>query len=973
MGIFSKNKEKMDVLQKTQENLEMTQKNLSLLASQNQECLCENQEALQRTLTNIETILGKKQEKVSYEKEYSDDEKKRAAYALNCCTISVSQIVDYDDIYVLEQEYESILNNLNLENMPKDEALLDIYKQLLDTITFFRIQEGDKAILEKEYQDKIKNAIWLAVPPISLAGLATNPIGAAINLATQVGIGYMNYRREKAAIQNEQEKQKWQLTRSAMEQFNGLRRELFTTAWRLADEYKFADNLRITEQQIAIFNKILLETDDLKRYERLKYIEGSFEAYTPFWYHLGNAAYKASFLMDGETAGNYREKAEMYYQKYIDMPKEKKMNLFRQDHIRAACALELFELKGKKKEDTYLLDMAKDASGNNFDVLEICAMSYLQVGEVNKAKEMLRMLVNENYNAVVNGQILSSIYVGEYIEKSTDPKESLIAKHNHETLQARVNPAYLFPMPNVPSLDKANDLVGDFLKKQKACLIKCFNSVLKELVGEYTLKFNQCIPTGNQETVDTKWYFSDDPDAVSHRIKDIERVFSQNHKDQYVRSLGFAVSGILDVLNELCVAMEEFPYSNGGVFAYSIKEEVTSHKENLKDILNKVTNMVFTAEDIPLLFKDSFCDLTRPAFLILVNEIRSTIASFSKMEEISVAETQLCRFCVQKGLTVPVLVMDKEANVASSNRKPKYISLNMLDMEKKDLEEEIDRVREMKEIISNHMQNKQLINPDGKDKMVVLTKKDAKFDLYRSNYLSYNSNYFGEPLLIICHEKVNNSVDDLVFTSKGIVHFEHGKIKYREWPHKLYIYPPVKYGSVKNKKDGIHIGSHVVKYDSNTFETESLYEMICVLRVKQVATNGHCNEDDSKTVIRSNLADDIESELLKALFDDKEVDKEQGNTSEKISNEVKENAVSPNSQENGCIRLYKVLNEKDSNGDWVIEGAVIFGNVKANSLCCVQNMGKYHVRGIHLLDDNQSIQEVSEGQTAKFRLKIMGT
>lgn len=964
MGIFTKNKEKMDILQKTQENLELTQKNLSLLAAQNQESISENQEVLQRTLTSIEAMLGKKIESVSCKKEYSDEEKKRAAYALNCCTISVSQIVDYDDIYVLEQEYEAILNNLNLENMPKDEALLDIYKQLLDTITFFRIQEGDKAMLEKEYQDKVKNAIWSAVPSISLAGLATNPIGAAINLATQVGIGYMNYRREKAAIQSEQEKQKWQLTRSAMEQFNGLRRELFTTAWRLADEYKFADNLRITEQQIAIFNKILLETDDLKRYERLKYIEGSFKAYTPFWYHLGNAAYKASQNMCEEGAAEYRKIARDSYEDYIEKTKDAKLNLFRQDHIRAACALELFELNGKRECDTYLLDMAKDAAVNNFDVLEICAMSYLQVGEAKKAKEMLRMLVNEDYNATVNGQILSSIYVSEYIK---DPDGS--APHNYETLSDRVNSAYLFPMPDAPSSEQAEILTAQFLKKQKVCLLKGFNSVLKELMEEYTLKFNQCIPTGNQETVDTRWYFSDDPDANNHRIKDIKRVFSQNHKDQYVQSLGFAVSNILDVLNELCVIMEEFPYSNGDMFAYCIKAEVTSQKTNLEDILNKVASVGFTTEDIPLLFKVSFSDLTRPAFLMLVNEIRSTIKSFSKMEDISIAETLLRRFCVQKGLTVPVLVVDEETNVASSYRKPKYISLNMLDMEQKDLEEKINCVREMKEIISNLMQNKQLVNPSGKDKMIVLTDKDAKFDLYRSNYLSNNSNYFGDPLLIICHEKAKNSVDDLVFTSKGIVHFERGKIKYKEWPHQLYIYPPVKYGSIKNKNDGIHIGSHVVEYDSNTYKTESLYEMICALREKQALTNGHCGENDSKTVIRSNLADDIESELLKALFDDKEVNKEQRDMSEKIPREGKENAVSPISQENGCIRLNKVLNEKDSNGDWVIEGTVISGNVKATLFCNVQDMGEYHVRGIHQLDDIQSIQEASEGQTARFRLK----
>lgn len=70
---------------------------------------------------------------------YSREEKLKAAYALNMCTVSISQIIDYKDSYILEQEYEAILNNLNLKQMPKDEALLRILAELLNTITFFRI------------------------------------------------------------------------------------------------------------------------------------------------------------------------------------------------------------------------------------------------------------------------------------------------------------------------------------------------------------------------------------------------------------------------------------------------------------------------------------------------------------------------------------------------------------------------------------------------------------------------------------------------------------------------------------------------------------------------------------------------------------------------------------------------------------------------------------------------------------------
>ena len=70
----------------------------------------------------------------------------KAAYALNLWTVSISQIIDYNDVNILEQEYNTIMNNLNLENMPKDEALLDVIKEILDEITNLRLNEGDISI-----------------------------------------------------------------------------------------------------------------------------------------------------------------------------------------------------------------------------------------------------------------------------------------------------------------------------------------------------------------------------------------------------------------------------------------------------------------------------------------------------------------------------------------------------------------------------------------------------------------------------------------------------------------------------------------------------------------------------------------------------------------------------------------------------------------------------------------------------------
>ena len=214
-------------------------------------------------------------------KVHEEFEKLKAAYALNMCTVSVSQIVEYNDSYILEQEYEAILNNLNLEQMPKDEALLDILVKLLNVITFFRIDKIKRDQIEKKYQRRMKNAIWSAIPNIGFI-VSGNPVTMALSLATQVGIGYMNYRKEKANALADREDSEVELRITAIEQFNALRRELFTTAWRLADEYKFPDRYRLTERQISQYNRILMDTDEIRKYERLESIKEKFEAYLPF-------------------------------------------------------------------------------------------------------------------------------------------------------------------------------------------------------------------------------------------------------------------------------------------------------------------------------------------------------------------------------------------------------------------------------------------------------------------------------------------------------------------------------------------------------------------------------------------------------------------------------------------------------------------------------------------------------------------
>ena len=396
---------------------------------------------LDRIANALELALPKEQQ-------YSDIDKTKAAYALNLCLVSISQIIDYSDQYILEQEYDGILNNLNLEHMPKDEALLDILRQILDTITFFRIQEGEKEVIEREYQDRMKAAIWSAVPSCGAILVCPDPKAMLLTLLTQVGSGYMNYRNEKAMAGREKEKAMWELHKSAIEQFNGLRRELFTTAWKLADTYGFRDEMRLTENQIAQYNRILQEGNPYRRLARLEDIESKFEAFPPFWYSKGNTALQLLETDPDDTT--MRLKAKSAYAKYFEINNDESA-LLRSDPIFSACALEYVSLmeSGEKEKKTYYIDLAKAYAGTHFDILQLCAMAFLDIDEIEKAIEILKALVCEGYNESINAQLLSMLY----IKGALDCDNRMDCAQAYQQL-TKVTQAKLVEWPNGATLDE---------------------------------------------------------------------------------------------------------------------------------------------------------------------------------------------------------------------------------------------------------------------------------------------------------------------------------------------------------------------------------------------------------------------------------------------------------------------------------------------------------------------------------------
>lgn len=383
---------------------------------------------------------------------YSNEEKIKAAYALNLCTVSISQIVDYADINIVIQEQNAILNDLNLERFPKTDALLIILRRILDQCWQFQLQEREKKMIDQDYQHQLKNALRKSIPSLGVIFASGDPRAMLMTLATQVGIGLVNYRRNKEEYAYGRDRKLWEIDQRKRASFFGLQQELFEAAWKMAEEFEFPDEYRLTDNQIKQYSKVLMETNPIIRYSQLEAISGNFSAYPQFWYQIGstaNSIYRDDkFGFDEDIKQSYRPKAIEHFEKYREL---NRFALLREDALTASWALEYIDLLNlKNAEDREkaeeLASIAEKNAGSAMDVLELCAFARLKLGDHDKAAKLFTQLVDNRYNTGLTAQILS----GLYIQKGRSETDREDAYLQYRLLKQKAEPSYLLPFPKTP-------------------------------------------------------------------------------------------------------------------------------------------------------------------------------------------------------------------------------------------------------------------------------------------------------------------------------------------------------------------------------------------------------------------------------------------------------------------------------------------------------------------------------------------
>lgn len=755
---------------------------------------------------------------------HTTEEKLKAAYALNMCTVSVSQIVDYNDSYILEQEYDAILNNLNLKEMPKDEALLRIITELLNTITFFRIQEIKKQQIEKKYNQRIKNALWSAVPSLSVV-VSGNPVAIAMSLATQIGTGYMNYRKEKNSALSDREDSEIELEITAIEQLNSLKRELFTTAWRLADEYDFEDEWRITEKQIKQYNEILMDPDELRKYARLEAIADRFIAYPPFWYFYGHTANYISEMAKNRIALNQRESeeavlayckdqalvkrysalAKAHYDHYYELCKN---NILREDQLTASFALEYVDLlfgEGEKEVDKMksLVRLAEKMAPTSLDVIQLCVISYLKLGETDDAARLLKILVNEDYNSSANAKLLSRIYVSKYLFGNKKDAENAMAEY--QVLSDMSDSVYLFPMPLKKPSDAAledRELEGRYIEEQKSLLRKDYRVAINEFIKFGMKKYNQLWPIPNTAKKVDDSYFDYTVEAQNRRCNDVEKALDGDDRHEYVNALRDSSYRIryLDLLNDVLRALDELAifryYEDKDYLIRKIRKGIVNARPDLKKYQEKLENGSFSFEDFLMLqgtlsfrtFTEEFFDELKTAIMNQIDDAEKVATTMGEtpMKYLETAELDLIEFCRNHNLPDPDELRKDNNGVIDIPSCNYYFDYSILG---DDIEGEVDRNEQRKEMQKIVRDSVQSLRAGNSDDIAIWLPESKEFEAYFKNVKLGGAGLKAIVLAIIDDKSKRDH--DLLLTYNGIIIVEKNRIQ-----------PVVDYKKVRYSKIG---------------------------------------------------------------------------------------------------------------------------------------------------------------------------
>lgn len=386
-------------------------------------------------LLNIAVANAKDLSKVNI----TDTDARNAVMALNHMHSSLNKIVSYNDKIVLEEEYDNIINNINL-TVIKDREIVNVITYLMDTLTTFKLTEMEKEQFQREYQEKLDNAISGALTGISVSG--ADPISMGISLVTSAGSAYMTYKDGQKNAKKGFDKNKWKLKKDTISELNEIRKDFLLTYWKIMKKYNMPDKWRITERQFTRFVTILKDNNINKKYRQLLRMKKEMSVFPTYWYELSLVAHKLDKKDDELQAINEYE-----------ILNDKLLRHNSYYSLMLANKISYYDYKTESEKIITILNKIYTIDPLNAERKLFIAMKYQQMGDTKKAETLLNENIDDNFLPNLSQRLKVNMYLKD--NKNKDYEDTISSLLDKQNLSAS---EYLFYLGKRPLPQLINEI-----------------------------------------------------------------------------------------------------------------------------------------------------------------------------------------------------------------------------------------------------------------------------------------------------------------------------------------------------------------------------------------------------------------------------------------------------------------------------------------------------------------------------------
>lgn len=332
--------------------------------------------------------------------------------SLNQIAVSLTHIISYNDKVVLDQEYNTIINNLNLSKIP-DAEIIALLQELMDLLANSKIQDHDRDYLARSFDKNVENELKRKAESriFDPVGIITNPYSSVLAAVLNAGSFYFNYRFKIEDYKIEREAKAWEIDAKTLLGLNNFYKKLLKSSWELMRRYKIPDEWRLNENQLSDYTAILKEPNLELRYRKLERIEKSFQKFPPYWYYRGQ---------DAQEIGNKQEALRCFNQF-----QQIHQGIFRKDPYAASTAMhKSMLLEGQATPDQIrselkiIVDNSDDADWGN---ILFAALQYARSGDTDKASQLImRNLDNGHMAFIENPEMIRTVGPALLLNARTD-------------------------------------------------------------------------------------------------------------------------------------------------------------------------------------------------------------------------------------------------------------------------------------------------------------------------------------------------------------------------------------------------------------------------------------------------------------------------------------------------------------------------------------------------------------------------